>query len=305
MSIDNPATLTVVTGSAGTDLGPVAAYLGRDLGDGLAVRTVVSERTDVATPHSSPNPHPYGPGGLALPPVVHLDVLPSAWQDPHTNLGVVYTGAIDSTLRNDVYSMAQLGLDPSHRLTVQHQGVPRGVVGTFVPVPIEVGDVGQQARDAVLRGAAGGSRHVLVEAGDGQTFLDALHTLGLPPWSPHIDELALWLVLDAARLVSGASGLIDISGMAAAAVAAQGGGTNGRRERMPVLHLALLNAQILVPALAGVDSAAFNITPAEGGTVGEDVADAVGAAIFAIEQRAGASVGLLGTGPGAFIDLIL
>jgi hypothetical protein len=293
MTSDNPATVTVVTGPLGHDIGHVTAYLGRNLGDGLAIRTV-----QPSTLRRRRTPNPYG-----APHTIDLGALPSAWQNPDTNLGVAVApqrfnspvGLVDTLdqIRDDISYLERAGLSPAHRLTVQ------GASGAHHIWPaVEYGDLAAAARDHVLRASAGGSRQVLVEAGDGQTFLDAFGTVGLPPWSPHIERLELWLVLDIARLVSGASGAIDISGMIGEEVARQGGGTNGRGEQMPVLRVALCGFHILVPEVYGHGSAPFALSPEQGGPVSKEAADRVGDIITTVEQRAGTVVGLLGTGTG-------
>jgi len=213
--MDNPATVTVVTAFPGTNIGGVCAHLGRNLRDGLTIRTVVSHYVPPSGAHADHvSPSPYPPPWPADQPdrlgrddrqAVLLHALPSAWQHPDTNLGVAYTDRPDGGLRGDLDQFDLLGLNPAHRVTVQVgkavRGVhlPSGLKGAFIPLPVEVGDLAAQARDSVLRGSADGSRHVLIEAGDGQTFLDALATVGLPPWSEHIDWLRMWLVVDAGR----------------------------------------------------------------------------------------------------------
>ena len=51
-SANNPATVTVVTGPPGVDIGPAVAWTAEasGLGDGLAIRTVVSGRGSVDSP---------------------------------------------------------------------------------------------------------------------------------------------------------------------------------------------------------------------------------------------------------------
>lgn len=175
--------LSVITGPRGVDIGHAVATIGRRIDDGLAVRVVDSDRD--ASHRTSPDPF-HGPDTK-----VRLAYLPSAWQDPQTNLGVVFTGR-PQPLADDIHTMASLGLNPSHRLTVQSLGPPHLGRGYVYPLPIEVGNVGVHARDAVLR--AGG--HVLIEAGDGMTHLEALASLGLAPWAPWIGMMDLWTVFD-------------------------------------------------------------------------------------------------------------
>lgn len=207
----NPALLSVVTGPAGVDIGPVAAWLGDTVGDGLAIRTVVSDST-AATLHASPIPAYVpeelrrldGNGGSVL-----LAVLPSAWQNRDTNLGVAYSGEVDHRLVGDLDRLGMLGMHPGHRLTVQRHSDLRPTVSWstdggdhHVPEPVEIGDLATHARDSVWRGAdTGAPRHVLVEAGDGQTLLEALHIVGIAPWTPSIDRLMLWVVVDMQRAV--------------------------------------------------------------------------------------------------------
>jgi hypothetical protein len=182
--------LTVVTGPAGVDIGPATAAIGAGVGDGLAVRVI--DDYWGGTPHTSPDPfHFVG----EKPGAVRLRHLPSAWQNPDTNLGVVFTqGPMSFT--DDLHTMDALGLDPSHRLTVQSLTHPLNRAFTY-PLPIEPGDVGVHARDAVLR--AGG--HVLIEAGSGMSHLDAITALRLPPWAPWIGRIDLWTVFDVHRMI--------------------------------------------------------------------------------------------------------
>lgn len=187
--------LTVITGPAGVDLGAAVAYIGRDVADGMAVRVVDTTRDSVA--HTSPDPFHRRrdpavdhPGNRWITGRVRLRYLPSAWQDPQTNLAVVFTSRA-RPLANDIYTMASLGLNPSHRLTVQAPHLLKR--GFEYPLPVEPGDVGVQARDSVLR--TGG--HVVVEAGDGMTHIEALAALRLPPWASWIGALDLWTVLEA------------------------------------------------------------------------------------------------------------
>jgi hypothetical protein len=195
-------TVTIVTGPVGVDVGAVAARLGQGLGDGLAIRTIADGPSDRL--HTSPNPHyashipgQADSGGYPGGPTVELAVLPSAWQNPDTNLGVAWVGP-PSGLYGDLQELDRLGLHPGHRITVQYSGGGNVNHGHRIPAPVEVGDLAVQARDSVLR--TGG--RVLVEAGDGQTAQDALHTVGLPPWSAHIGRLDIWIVLDASRYPS-------------------------------------------------------------------------------------------------------
>ena len=205
--------LTVITGATGVDIGPAVAQLAKGVDDGMAIRIVDSTRERVA--HTSPDPYH---GGTAFS-TVRLRYLPSAWQDPQTNLGVVFTAAA-LPLGDDLHTLSALGLDPSHRLTVQarRHALTRGF---SYPLPIEPGDVGAQARDSVLR--AGG--RVVVEAGAGMTFLDALTALNLPPWAPWIGHLDLWTVIDAsAALQALAPGEhLDLPAVAREAVDRAGG----------------------------------------------------------------------------------
>lgn len=205
-----PSQLIVVTGPEGVDIGRAVAEIGSRVDDGFAVRVVDSTRDSVA--HTSPDPYhrvltadPAVAQGPAQPGAVRLRCLPSAWQDPQTNLGVVFTRAA-LPLGDDIYTLAALGLDPSHRVTVDTRG-GHLIRGFTYPLPIEPGNVGVQVRDAVLR--AGGS--AIVEAGDGMSHLEALAALRLAPWSPWIDELHLWTVFDVAAPGAG----LDAEGVAA------------------------------------------------------------------------------------------
>lgn len=286
-------TVAVVTGPDGHDVGPVAAWLGYGLRDGLAVRTVASTGSHYdrrgAHCHASPNPH-----GIPGERVVPLYALPSAWQNPDTNLGVAYTGVPNRDLAFDIQTLNDLGLNPAHRVTVQHHsgyGIEHFRETGAIPAPVEVGDLAAQARDSVLRGADG-SRQVLVEAGDGQTFLDALHTLGLPPWSPHIHRLELWLVFDVAAVLGadGARRGLPLTEQLTAEVARQGG---GRGVRGAAVRLALRNAHTLIPGLAGLNGEDFDdrLTDADAEALADLVNDA--------ESATGTRVGLVTTGPGA------
>ncbi len=181
------AHLDIVTGPPGVDIGEAVAAIGGAIDDGLAIRVVNSVAPGDG--HTSPDPF-HGADAT-----VRLRYLPSAWQDPQTNLGVLFTGPARVALTDDIHTMAALGLDPSHRLTVQSlAGALR--YGYTYPTPIEVGNLGVHARDAVLR--AGG--RVLVEAGNGMTHLEAIAALRLPPWAPGIDQLTLWNVLDVRQM---------------------------------------------------------------------------------------------------------
>lgn len=277
----NPATLTVVTGQPGADLGPVAAYLGRNLRDGLAIRVVDSDARS-ETKHTSPDPTRPGEA-------VALSVLPSAWQNPDTNLGVVYTGWVDSGLRDDLEALDRLGLNPAHRLTVQHHGVPRGETGgptVWVPMPVEIGNLAEHARDSVLRGSAESSRSVLIEAGDGLNILQALSALGLAPWGPHIEHLDFWMVFDADRTadpVAEARRLVTLNG-----------------GPIPHMNLAIVNAQEYIPRLAGIDTNGFHDMPDD---LGDQVDGALNALTIDIMKKSGVEVLLLGTGGTTILDL--
>lgn len=291
MTSDNPATVTVVTGPDGHDIGPAVAHLGRNLGDGLTVRI------EPRATHTSPVPGAW---------TVQLDVLPSAWQNPDTNLGVIRRPRRGDpfnwhdAIRGDLRQLDQLGLHPGHRLTIE------GLDGLRCPPgcePCEPGGLAVAARDSVLRGA--GPRQVLLEAGDGQTFLDAMATLGLPPWSPHIERLELWLVIDVTWLaVTPDHGTVaeSVATLVADEVTRQGSVPTAV-DRVTSLRLALLGFDDLLPELAGVDTAGLARDPADGGAVTHEVGDRLGGLLILIEDRAGAPVSLLGTGPGCFIDV--
>jgi len=293
----NPATVSVVTGPPGVDVGPFVAWHGRDIGDGLAIRTVVSG----AQPHVHTSPDPYSrPHGAAE---MALVVLPSAWRDPQTNLGIAYTAQPD-LLPGDLLQLTRIGLDPGHRLTVQTG--TRGSTfrwGNLIPEPVSVGNLAEAARDSVLRGSPSGFRHVLIEAGDGQSLLDALHTVGIPPWSPHLDVLDLWIVLDAQAVLDGPS-VPDVPlewarerlvAHAGTVTFDNGVGRNDRGRQhviRPVVHIAVRNMQALVPGLAAQSLAEFE-------TADDEIVDQVDTIVLAIEERTGLPVGAIGTGPDA------
>jgi hypothetical protein len=291
--------LTVVTGPPGVDIGPVAARLGRGLDDGFAIRVVRSDAD--SAPHTSPDPHhrhvgdpriAQAPGSIGA---VRLSVLPSAWQDPQTNLGVVWTGVPDLGLVEDIRTLDALGLNPAHRVTVQH-GNPWRRWPLSIPEPVEVGNVGVQARDAVLR--AGG--RVLVEAGDGQTFLQALTTVGIPPWASWIGHLDRWIVIDAA------DGSDDLVGDPATLAAVLPGAVQRHVEQldgssgayggiggMPTLKVALMNAQLLIPGIAAHD---YNVATSDGDEPSEEARAALCTLLDAVADRTGVEVHLIGTG---------
>lgn len=302
--MNSTPTVIAVTGPAGHDIGPTAAHLGRNLGDGLAVRIVPHDRHTLA-PHTSPNPYAgqVVAGVGAHPAVVGLECLPSAWQDPHTNLGVVYaTGGRDGggepgdELPNDLATLDRLGLNPAHRVTVDAPGLR---YAAQVPPPVEVTEeprgLAVIARDSVLRGA-GEHRTVLLEAGDGMPFLDAFHAFGLPPWSTHIGLLELWVALDVARVGGQYPGGMMASRLADTArveVARQGGGHNRDGNQLPSMFVALRNLQLIIPELAGIGTARFNDTT----VVSEEIVDRLATFTNVVELRAGALVGAVSTGP--------
>jgi hypothetical protein len=278
--------LTVVTGPPGVDIGPATAKLAAAirLDDGLAVRVVRTGRYGpIDQPHASPDPHhrqEARPGSIGA---VLLDVLPSAWQDPQTNLAVVFDGAPVTNLADDMRVLNALGLNPAHRLTVQSN------IGSvaWVPPPVEVGDVGVHARDAVLR--AGG--RVLIEAGDGQTLLEALATVGIPPWAEWIDHLDRWIVLDVRHGMTAD----DVAAAVGAAVNEFDGssGAYGNTGQPPTLRVALMNTQFVIPGLAGHD---YNVATDEGDALDQDTAGALVSLLDAILERSGVEVHLIGTG---------
>lgn len=285
--------LTVVTGPPGVDIGPAVAKLGAGLDDGMAVRVVRSNVTR-DTPHTSPDPYhreEARPGSIGA---VRLSVLPSAWQDPQTNLGVVYDAQPDYGLTEDVETLATLGLNPSHRLTVQSN------IESIIHVrpPIEAGNVGVQARDAVLR--AGG--RVLIEAGDGQTFLQALATVGISPWADWIGHLDRWIVLDmldeAERHGARTGNLTrDLPGIVSQAVdeldGSSGAYHSGQHLGGVTLRVALMNAQLAIPGLAGHD---YNVATGEGDIIGEEAVDQLVKLLDTIADRTDVEVHFLGTG---------
>lgn len=293
-------TLTVVTGPSGVDIGPVVAELGRGLRDGLAVRTVDSDRVDIVanTLHTSPIPayvpaHLHAPddgsghsfrNGI-IPGRVLLRVLPSAWQDPDTNLGVAWSGEVTVALTGDLNRLDWLGMHPGHRVTVQHRGSYR--VGSAIPEPIEVGDLATHARDSVLR--AGGQ--VLIEAGDGQTFLDALRIIGIAPWASYIEHLELWAVVDVSGL--GHHGGFDpamLTGLVGAEIQRNGGvPATGQVS----LQVALTGAHVLLPGLTGLRN------DADPALLDESTADSLGELLGAVERQCNTEPLLLGTGVDA------
>jgi hypothetical protein len=283
--------LTVVTGPPGVDIGPATAKLGIGLNDGLAIRVVRSGRYGLIDhPHTSPDPHhTIERDGLGRIGAVRLDVLPSAWQDPQTNLAVVFDGAPVRNLADDLHVLDALGLNPAHRLTID--STAKSVA--WVTPPVEVGDVGVHARDAVLR--AGG--RVLVEAGDGQTFLQALATVGIPPWAEWIDHLDRWLVLDVRHGMT----LDDVVAAIGAAVNEFDGssGTYGEHRSGstgpdgPTLRVALMNTQFVIPGLAGHD---YNTATDVGDPIDMLPAGRLAHLLDAVAERTGVQVHLVGTG---------
>lgn len=307
MIIISTPTVIAVTGPAVHDIGPAAAHLGRNLGDGLAVRIVPDNRHTLA-PHTSPNPYAgqVVAGVGTHPAVVELECLPSAWQDPHTSLGIVYaTGGRDGggepgdELPSDLAALDRLGLHPGHRVTVDAPGLRyRAQVPPPVEVVSEPHGLAVIARDSVLRGA-GEHRTVLLEAGDGMPFLDAFHAFGLPPWSTHIGLLELWVALDVARIRQLVGGLVaalraeHVANAARVEVARQGGGHNRDGAQLASMFIALRNIQLIIPELAGVGAARFNDTAA----VSEEIVDRLATFTTVVERRAGALVGAVSTGP--------
>lgn len=284
--------LTVITGPEGVDIGPVAAHLGRGLDDGFAIRVVRSGRYGlIDRPHTSPDP--YHRHTLNF---VRLSVLPSAWQNPDTNLGVVFDPAPCRDLKDDIEILNILGLNPAHRLTIQSTA---GSVA-WVTAPVEVGNVGVQARDSVLR--AGG--RVQVEAGDGQTFMQALTTVGIPPWASWIGHLDRWIVLDAALSSEGLTRNPEfLATMLPGAIqhvieqldgsSGTYGGFNPAGPDGPTLRVALLNGQLLVPDLAGHD---YNIATDGGVAPPMHAGLALADLLDAVADRTGVEVHLIGTG---------
>jgi hypothetical protein len=288
--------LTVITGPVGVDIGPVAAHLGRDLDDGLAIRVV----TPATQPHTSPDPFhsPIGHARTGPGPrgcgAVRLDCLPSAWQDPQTNLGVVYPGYPDLNLHEGLHTLDALGLNPAHRLTVQHGTGREHPVS--IPHPVEVGNLGVIARDSVLR--AGG--RVQVEAGDGQTFLSALATVGIPPWAEWIGHLDRWIVLDVAAIPGDrhADQLLTrtiqaIRDTVNALDGSSGAYTWGGHAPGPTLRVALFNGQMIVAGTAGHE---YNAATGDGDEISERAATLVVKVLDAVADATGVEVHLFGTG---------
>lgn len=291
--------LTVITGPEGVDIGPVAAHLGRGLDDGFAIRVVRSGADDI--PHTSPDPHHGGITTGGRVGAVRLSVLPSAWQDPQTNLGVVWTGDPDLGLTRDLRTLDALGLNPAHRITVQLGGRAHTQPWRVsIPGPVEVGNVGVQARDSVLR--AGG--RVQVEAGDGQTFMQALTTVGIPPWASWIGHLDRWIVLDAALSSEGLTRNPEfLATMLPGAIqhvieqldgsSGTYGGFNPAGPDGPTLRVALLNGQLLVPDLAGHD---YSIATDAGDAPPMDTGLALADLLDTVVERTGVEIHLIGTG---------
>lgn len=332
----NQARLTVVTGPAGVDIGPVAAHLGRDLGDGLTVRTVVSGPGRTIAQHTSPIPDyvpaelsALAPGSMGgqyqqvtgvLPGRVLLFHLPSAWQNPDTNLGVAYSGPVMHQIALDFDRLHHLGVHPGHRVTVQRRPGPgdwiNGSGDALVPRPVQFGDLAEHARDSVWRGAEGSNRHVLVEAGEGQTFLDALHTVGIPPWTPHVERVELWTVLDARTdwPTSREAGTVELAtARFTARIGAEvfrNGGMTGigptTGMRGMTMRVAVLNVDALIPGLAGRTTAdVADLTP--GADVGDQVVGQLADLLVTISNNAGSNITPVlfttGTDPGSIIDL--
>jgi len=315
----NPATVTVVTGPPGADIGPLCAWLGRDLTDGLAIRVLPNGSS---APHTSPNPHVVGF------PSVALFALPSAWQDDQTNLGVAYAGRMTDDLATDLFALERLGLAPHHRVTVQPGRDPkdaiRATLGSLVPPPVEVGNLLEAARDSVLRGSADGTRHVLIEAGGGQTLLDALHTVGIPPWAGYVHVLDLWLMVDAMHLLAHLSAdfaAADRPHLAAARLNAEAQNllrANGGRivGAGPLDHLgdgpeirmrlAVRNVQAVIPELTGATWQQIEQRPDAGGPIADGVLARFADFVLDLEGTADVHVGAVSTGPEAnspWIDL--
>jgi hypothetical protein len=316
--------LTVVTGPERVDVGPVAAHLGRNLGDGLAVRIARTERVRNRE-HTSPDPHHRhtldpatcnGTGGdTCSMNDVGLWVLPSAWQNPDTNLGVAFDGEKPSRdLAFDLDTLGKLGISLAHRVTVHRAGAaPSGwrAPDSVVPHPVEFGDLAVHARDSIWRGADdAASRQVLIEAGDGRTFLSALDAVGIPPWSPHIDRLDLWIVVDCAQagqiLDHGdgdGDGLMrSVPELVVQAVETSGGAVGSWRHPAVTLRCALINVHTLIPGIAGVTGDLSGPFPERyldpDGADAHRLYDMVGA----IEEQAGVQAQIVGTGTHTFID---
>ena len=282
--------LTIITGPVGVDIGPVAALLGRQLADGLAIRVVHSDVKEL-TPHTSPDPfHRITGDATHHAGAVRLEVLPSAWQDPDTNLGVCYTGHADEGLTEDLHTMDALGLNPAHRVTVQHR--PAGVSPMSILDPVDIGNLGVIARDSVLR--TGG--RVQIEAGDGQTFLSALSVVGIPPWADWIGHLDRWIVLDANTHNDTAGTLIAIRDAVNDLDGSSGTYSNPHplaEQGRDTLRIALFNGQVLIPGLAGCD---YNVATDKGDTLPGDIVDQFVALLDRIASATGVEAHLIGTG---------
>lgn len=289
-----PSRLTVITGPEGVDIGPVAAHLGRHLDDGLAIRVINYS----AMSHTSPDPYHGQTGSTRFDErpltvgAVRLRVLPSAWQDPQTNLGVVYDGPANEDLTEDLHTMDALGLNPAHRVTVQHR--PDGVSPMSILDPVEVGNLGIIARDSVLR--AGG--RVQIEAGDGRTLLSALATVGIPPWAEWIDHLDRWIVLDGMDMTFANTALKGVDALTASvrhAVDQLDGssGAYGMQGDTQTLRVALLNAQMLIPGIAAHD---YNARTDEGDTLTDEDGETLAQMLDRVTDTTGVEIHLIGTG---------
>lgn len=293
-------TVTIVTGPIGVDVGPVAARLGQGLRDGLAIRTIAAGGSTQA---SSPLPYDaiHTPTGRRVQPNrVLLYTLPSAWQNPDTNLGIAYEVQNSPLLGNvDLPRLDLLGLHPGHRVTVQSP--TRSTI--HVPPPVEVGNLAEAARDSVLR--TGG--RVLIQAGDGQTAQDALQIVGLPPWSAHIRRLDIWIVLDAQLALDRTAGLNEAAAharghllnTAAAEVRRNGGPFADPDETGAVnLWLAVTNAHTLpgLEGLAGFDSVVGDDELERQLEHGSATAVALGELLDEFRDKTGTFPMLLGTG---------
>jgi hypothetical protein len=324
--VPGQATVSVVTADQGPDIGPFCAWLGRDLRDGLTVRAVDPGRL---RRHASPGRWLGAPADAHLPtaPDQHLLVLPSAWQNPDTNLGVAYAPRIvadflntHDALFNDLYTLGLHGVSPNHRLTVQ--GAPlKAVLPWGLPPGVEAGDLAAQARDSVLRGSPVGARHVLIEAGDGMTHLNALAAVGLSPWTAAIDVLDLWIVIDASRLYTGGQPgnlwyppvaqpdrnqitrvATTLGGAAQPFIASNGGGRHphgGFLHSAPTrMWLAVQNAQAVVPALDGITEADVNAVGSEPTRLTDQADRDLVALLNTLEDVAQCEVGAISTTSG-------
>jgi hypothetical protein len=311
-------TVHVITAATVTrGVGDIAAHEGADasagtaldigagsaLADGLAVR-VVDRRSvhQVAVP--SDRDHETA--------VIPLRYLPAAaLSNPRANLAVVLpddwnamTGGLPgysaNGLENEVNTVEALGHKIRHRLFVHHSPATAGVHFGSLAERLNVPPV---ARD-VLR--AGG--HVQIEAGAGDA-LDALASVGIPPWAGWVEHLYLTIVVPCGGVntrIGAAAGDRDaneVAQLASEAVRRAGGPVfrgSIARDFPDTVALALVEAEKLVPGVAGWTAMAMDDQVSE-----SEPAKELGALVEAVQNACDGEVDveLVGTGPGTVIDL--